>query len=75
MVQLLFLRARAQRDIEPTTAFLTMWLRLPDEDDWDKVKRVLSYLKGTLHMPLILLVDLLTLSWWWVDAAYAVHDN
>ncbi len=38
-------------------------------------KRVLSYLKGTLHMPLILLADLLTLSRWWVDAAYAVHDD
>jgi hypothetical protein len=26
-------------------------------------------------MPLILSADLLTLSWWWVNAAYAVHDN
>jgi hypothetical protein len=50
-------------------------MRLPDEDDWGKVKRVLSYLKGTLHMPLILLADLLTLSQWWVDAAYAVHRD
>jgi hypothetical protein len=50
-------------------------VRSPDEDDWGKVKRVLSYLKGTLHMPLILSADLLTLSRWWVDAAYAVHDN
>jgi hypothetical protein len=36
---------------------------------------VLSYLKGTLHMPLILSADSLTLSRWWVDAAYAVHDD
>jgi hypothetical protein len=26
-------------------------------------------------MPLILLADSLTRSWWWVDAAYTVHDN
>jgi hypothetical protein len=39
------------------------------------VKRLLGYLKGTLHMPLVLSVDLLTLSQWWVDAAYAVHHN
>ncbi len=26
-------------------------------------------------MPLILSADSLTLSRWWVDAAYAVHDN
>ena len=66
---------RAWRDIQPATAFLTTRVRSPDEDDWGKVKRVLSYLKGTLHMPLILSADLLTLSRWWVDAAYPVHDD
>jgi hypothetical protein len=50
-------------------------VRCPDEDDWGKVKRLLGYLKGTLHMPLVLLVDSLTLSRGWVDAAYAVHHN
>jgi len=52
-------------------------VRSPDEDDWGKVKKVvLSYLKGTLHiMTLILSADLLTLSLWWVDAAYVVHDD
>jgi hypothetical protein len=73
--QLLFLSARACRDIQPATAFLTTRVRSPDEDDWGKVKRVLSYLKGTIHMPLILSADSLTLSRWWVDAAYAVHED
>jgi hypothetical protein len=49
--QLLFLSARARRDIQPATASLTTRVRSPDKDDWGKVKRVLSYLKGTLHMP------------------------
>ncbi len=73
--QLLFLSARARRDIQPATAFLTTRVRCPDEVDWGKVKRLLGYLKGTLHMPLVLLADLLTLSWWWVVAAYAVHHD
>ena len=52
MAQLLFLSARAPRDIQPATAFLTTRVRRsPDKYDWNKVKRVLSYLKGTLHMP------------------------
>ena len=50
-------------------------MRRPDEDDWGKVKRVLGYLKGTLHMPLVLGADSLTLSRWGVDAAYAVHHD
>jgi len=73
--QLLFLSARARRDIQPCIAFLTTRVKAPDEDDWGKVKRVLGYLKGTLHMPLILSADSLTLSRWWVDAAYAVHHD
>jgi len=73
--QLLFLSTRARQDIQPATAFLTTRVRLPDKDDWGKVKRVLSYLKGTLHMRLILSADSLTLSRWWVDAAYTVHDD
>jgi hypothetical protein len=36
---------------------------------------VLDYLKGTLHMPLVLSADSLTLLQWWVDAAYAVHHD
>ncbi len=48
---------------------------MPDKDDWGKIKRVLGYLKGTLYMPLILLADSLMLSQWWVDAAYAVHND
>ena len=75
MAQILFLSTRAWRDIQPATAFLTTRVRSPDKDDWGKVKRVLRYLKGTLHMPLILLADLLTLSRWWVDTAYAVHND
>jgi hypothetical protein len=73
--QLLFLSARARRDIQPVIAFLTTQVQAPDEDDWGKVKRVLGYLKGTMHMPLILSADSLTLSRWWVSTAYAVHHD
>jgi hypothetical protein len=50
-------------------------VKSPDEDNWGKVKQVLGYLKDTINMPLILSMDSLMLSQWWVDAAYAVHDH
>jgi hypothetical protein len=75
VVQLLFLSGRAHRDMQPAVAFLTARVKAPNEDDWGKVKRVLGYLKGTLHMPLILSEDSLTLAQWWVDVAYAVHHD
>jgi hypothetical protein len=64
-----------RHNIQPATAFLTTHVKSPDKDDWGKVKQVLGYLKGTINMPLTLLVDLLTLSQYWVDEAYAVHHN
>jgi hypothetical protein len=73
--QLLFLSARVRQDIQPTTAFLTTRVSCPDKDDWGKVKRLLGYLKGTLNMLLILSADCLTLSRWWMDTTYAVHNN
>jgi hypothetical protein len=75
MAQLLFLSTRAQRDIQPVTAFLTTRVQCPDKDDWGKVKRLLGYLEGTLNMPLIVSVDCLTLTRWWVNAAYVVHNH
>jgi hypothetical protein len=74
-VQLLILSARARQDIQPATVFLTKHVRSPDEDNWGKIKRVLRYMKGTIHMPLILSAESLTLLQWWVDAAYAAHDD
>jgi hypothetical protein len=75
VAQLLFSSARARQDIQPAVAFLTTRVKSPDEHDWGMVKPVLSYLKGTQHMPLILSADLLNLNRWWVDATYAVHHN
>ena len=44
-------------------------------DDWNKLKRLLQFIKGTINDKRIIGVngfnDLLT----WVDAAYAVHPN
>ncbi len=36
--QLLFLSTRARQEIQPTTSFLTTQVRMPDKDDWGKVK-------------------------------------
>jgi hypothetical protein len=76
VAQLLFLSTRARRDIQPVTAFLTTRVKSPeDEDNWGKLKRLLQYLKRSLHMPLILSADSMTMPRWWVDAAFAVHDD
>eukprot|EP00970_Alexandrium_tamarense_P015266 scaffold4923_cov115-Alexandrium_tamarense.AAC.1 len=75
VAQLLFLSARARRDIQTAVAFLTTRVKQPDEDDWGKLKRVLKYLNGTRHMKLTLSVDKLSVVKWWVDASYNIHED
>ena len=56
-------------------SFLTTRVSEPDEHDWKRLKRVLSFLECTKDEVRIIgcdgLVDLFT----WIDAAYAVHHN
>ena len=52
VAQLLFLFMRSRRDIQTPVSFLTTRVRVPDQDDWGKLVRVLRYLDGTKHMKL-----------------------
>jgi hypothetical protein len=75
IAKLVFVQARARRDLATATSFLTTRVKSPDEDDWGKLRRVMQYIKGTINMPLILSAESMTLPKWWIDAAYAVHDD
>jgi hypothetical protein len=75
-MQLLYLSQRGRPDIRTAIAFLCTRLQKPDVDDYKKLIRVLKYLQGTVDMVLTLSsVDAGFNVKWWVDAAYAVHDN
>ena len=73
VAQLLFLCMRARPDIQTAVAFLTKRVRAPDEHDWNKLRRLLKYLKGTMYMKLTLSVDNMNTIHWYVDAAYGAH--
>ena len=46
VAQLLFVSGRACQDIQTAVAFLRRRVKSPDEDDWEKLKRVIKYLNG-----------------------------
>jgi hypothetical protein len=75
VAQLLFASARARKYIQSGVAFLTTRVRNPDEDDWSKLKRLLRYIRCTIHLPLILRAESLNVIKLWVDASFATHDN
>jgi hypothetical protein len=72
VAKLLFLCKRARPDIQTAVAFLTTRVKGPDMDDYKKLRRVMRYLRGTRSIPLTLEGDNFK---WWVDAAFAVHDD
>ena len=55
--------------------FLTTRVRKPDEDNWNKPRRLLGYLKRTIKLLPILHADGLNIVKWWVDASYTAHDD
>jgi hypothetical protein len=54
VAQLIVALLRAPKDIQLSVSFLTNRANQPDEDDWNKLKRLLKYIRGTIYMPLIL---------------------
>ena len=75
VAQLLFLSARARRDIQTAVAFLTTRVKKIDEDNWFKLRRVLKYFKGNISLKLTLKADELSIIKWYVDASYAINDD
>jgi hypothetical protein len=73
--KLLYLAARARRDIRTAVAFLTTRVRAPCSDDWSKLRRVLRYLYRNPALPLTLRASRLDVVDWWVDASFAVHPD
>ena len=73
--KLLYLCARARRDIRTAVAFLTTRVRAPCSDDWAKLRRVLRYLYRNPGLPLTLRADNIEVIQWWGDASFAVHPD
>jgi hypothetical protein len=50
-------------------------VKQPDEDDWGKLKRVLTYLHSTCSLKLNLFAESLSIIRWYVDASHQTHED
>ena len=75
VAQLLFTVIRCRKGVHMVIAFLMTIVRKPDEDDLNKLRRLIGYLKRTIKLPLMLRADGINVLNLWVDASYAAHDN
>lgn len=73
--KLLYVAHRGRPDILLPITFLCTRVSKSNVKDWEKLKRVLQYLRGTLDLVLTLGADDITKMKTWVDASYAVHAD
>ena len=75
VAQGLFACKRARPDLCPAIAFLTTRVKSPTKDDWDKLVRMVRWIKQTINDRLVLRADGTHVLKWHVDAAFAVHPD
>ena len=71
----LYVCKRARPDICLAIAFLSTRVKGPNENDWNKLIRLVKYLNGTKSLKLTLSIDDLRVIKWYVDASFAVHAD
>jgi hypothetical protein len=71
----LYVTKKARLNISLAIAFLTMQVRSPNIEDWEKLCQLMEYLRGDRDRPLILGADYEGMLMWYVDASFAVHPN
>jgi len=71
----LYFAKQARPDILPSISFLTKRVKLPNQEDWEKLEHMVQYLHATESMPLILGADGSHNLYWYVDSAFGVHKD
>ena len=75
VAKLLYVSKRARVDIDLAVSFLCTRVSCSTEEDWTKLRRLLTYLQGTIDMPRVVGASGIDLMETYVDASYAVHQN
>jgi len=73
--QILFACQRGRPDLRTVVSFLTKRVKAPDEDDWKKLVRCIKYIRKTLFLRLRIEANYLDQNHWFIDGAFAVHDD
>ena len=73
--KLLYVSKRARLDIDLVVSYLCTRTTKSTKGDWEKLRRLLTYLNGTIDMKRIISLDGSGTLRTWVDASHAVHED
>lgn len=62
-------------EIKPYITFLTIRVKITDNNGWVKMKILLNYLCVRVYLPLVLRDDDLTIFKWYFKSPYATHGD
>ena len=71
VARLLFSSKRTRPDIQFFIAFLCTRVKAPIEQDYKKLERMISHLKETVHLPLVVGIDDSERLFWNINASFA----
>ena len=75
VMKAMFLCMRGRPDINMAISFLATRVKEPTENDWNKLVKVMNFLKKTENEVLTLEADDTQNLKWYLDAAFAVHPD
>ena len=73
--QMLFVSQRGRPDLRTPVSFLTKRVKTPDEDDYKKLARAIKYIRRTMFLKLRIEATYLDQNHWFIDGAFAVHED
>ena len=75
VMKCMFLAKRGKPDVLTGVSALSTRVLTPNEDYWNKLTRLLSYLKSTIKIVLLLEADDIQELKWYVDASFGTHSD
>ena len=75
VARFLYVAKRAQPDLQVAVAFLCKRVKCSNVGDWKKLRRLVRYMRATIHLPLIVGSDGSGNLIWSIDASFAVHTD
>ena len=73
VARFLYVAKRARPDLQVVVSFLCKRVKAPNVGNWKKFRRVVRYVRATIHLPLIIGSDGTGNMIWSIDASFDVH--
>ena len=75
VARFLFVAKRTRPDIQVAVGYLCTRVKNPNKSDYEKLTRLVRYIRHTIHLPLLIGWDESGVMLWSVDASFAVHND